>query len=100
MMLLTAELRKKLPKLYSQEKVKDPICWVKFFTPWSYWTWFGIEFSPKENLFFGYVAGHEKELGYFSLKELESVRGPGGLRIERDRYFKPTRLSVVKATRP
>ena len=30
------------------------------------------------------VDGFEKELGYFSLRELESARGPLGLPIERD----------------
>jgi hypothetical protein len=30
----------------------------------------------------------ESELGYFSLSELESVRGPFGLPIERDVYFR------------
>ncbi len=29
----------------------------------------------------------------FRLSELEAVRGPGGLRIERDRFFTPTPLS-------
>jgi len=42
-------------------------------------------------LFYGLVDGFEKEWGYFSLKELESVRGPLGLGIERDIYFKPTK---------
>lgn len=99
MMLLTAELRKKLPKLYSQEKVKDPIVWVKFFAPWARYTAYILEWDKKDT-FFGYVVNQDKELGYISLKELQSVRGPGGLTIERDRYFKPTRLSVVKAKLP
>ena len=38
----------------------------------------------------------EKELGYFTLAELESVTGPGGLKIERDLYFKPQPLSKFK----
>jgi hypothetical protein len=37
--------------------------------------------------FFGLADLHEKELGYFSLEELQSVRLPFGLRIERDMYF-------------
>ena len=37
--------------------------------------------------FFGYVIGHEREWGYFVLSELETVRGPLGLAIERDLYF-------------
>ena len=95
MMLLTKENRRRLPELYSTEKVADPMVHVKFFTPWTSWTWYATEFDGKDT-FFGWVVGHEKELGYFSLKELESVRGPYGLTIERDRYFRPRPLSEVK----
>ena len=95
MKLLTKEIRDKLPPLYSQEKVQDPMGQVKFFTPDSNWTWYGIEFDGKD-LFFGWVVGLEKEMGYFSLKELESARGPLGLAIERDKWFTPLRLSEVK----
>ena len=97
MELMTKELEQKLPKLYSQEKVEDPVCLVKYFTPWSNWTWYGIEFDPKERLFFGYVQGFENELGYFSLNELESATGPMGLKLERDLYWEPQRLSEIKA---
>jgi hypothetical protein len=38
MELLTAELRKCLPPLYSQENTKDPVVHIKFFTPDSNWT--------------------------------------------------------------
>lgn len=41
--------------------------------------------------------GFEAELGYFSLKELEAVSGPGGIKIERDQHFKPIKLSTVRA---
>ena len=95
MRLLTQEIRKKLPKLYKQEaKGGDAVVYVKFFTPWSSWTWYATEFDG-EDTFFGLVDGHEKELGYFSLKELESVRGPMGLPIERDLYFRPKTLEEI-----
>jgi hypothetical protein len=42
------------------------------------------------------VVGHEPELGYFSLDELESVSGPFGLRIERDRSFNSQPLTQCK----
>ncbi|OHB59060.1 MAG: hypothetical protein A2Y12_18475 [Planctomycetes bacterium GWF2_42_9] len=45
---------------------------------------------------FGLVLGHERELGYFSLSELESCQGPLGLRIERDLHFAPTPLSKIR----
>ena len=43
MKLLTEELRRRLPPLYSQEKSKDPTVHCKFFTPDSNWTWFATE---------------------------------------------------------
>ncbi len=95
MMLLTKEIRANLPPLYSQENNPDPTVWVKFFTPDSNWTWYGIEFDG-EDLFFGWVVGFEQELGYFSLHELETTKGKMGLPIERDKWFKPMPLSKAK----
>ncbi len=97
MKLLTQELRRRLPALYSQENTKDPIVHAKFFTPDSNWTWFATEASEEEGdvRFFGYVIGHEEEWGYFILSELESARGPLGLPIERELYFKPQPFSQV-----
>jgi hypothetical protein len=95
MKLLTQEIRKKLPKLREQEaKGGDAVVYVKFFTPWSSWTWYATEFDG-EDTFFGLVDGHEKELGYFSLSELQSLRGPLGLSIERDLYWQPKKLREI-----
>lgn len=95
MMLLTKQIQSKLPSLYSCENKKDPMVIVKFFAPWNDWTWYGIEFDGQDR-FFGYVVGHEKELGYFSLSELNWIEGPYGLKIERDMYFEPQPLSEIK----
>jgi hypothetical protein len=93
--LLTEELRKKLPKLYEREHLGlDAIAQVKFFTPDSSWTWYASEFDGTD-IFFGLVSGLEVELGYFSLSELQSVRGPLGLPIERDLYFVPKTLKEL-----
>src|SRR5665811_323998 len=46
--------------------------------------------------FFGYVCGMEEEWGYFVLSELESVRGPLGLEIERDLYFESGPFTQVR----
>jgi hypothetical protein len=106
---LTQALRTSLPALYSQENTPDPRVVCKFFTPDAGWTWYVIEGSPVDAngyydtdkpkvdfLFFGLVSGLEVELGYFSLSELQSIRGRLGLPVERDRYFEPTRLSAIK----
>ncbi|MEN1704596.1 MAG: DUF2958 domain-containing protein [Planctomycetota bacterium] len=94
--LLTDEIRRKLPPLYAGEHDTDPLVIVKFFTPWTHWTWCATEFDG-EDIFFGLVDGFERELGYFSLGELQAIRGPGGLRIKRDEHFAPKRFSQVKA---
>jgi hypothetical protein len=47
MQLLTQELRSRLPALYSTEQVADPEAKVKFFTPWSNWTWYVLEFDTE-----------------------------------------------------
>ena len=95
MKLLTEEIRQKLPPLYSQDgKGGKAIAWVKFFSPSGSWNWFGVEYDG-EDTFFGLVDGHFKELGYFSLSELESVNGPMGLPIERDLYWKPKPLQEI-----
>lgn len=111
MKLLTKALEAQIPALYSnEEKSSEEIMVItKFFTPDSSWTWYVTEGSyvdedgyydtDKEKvdyLFFGLVVGLETELGYFSLSELESVRGPLGLPIERDLYWQPHDLRTVR----
>jgi hypothetical protein len=92
---MTEELRKKVPGLYSQEKLGgDAVVHVKYFTPDSNWTFYCTEFDG-EDTFFGLVDGFEKEFGYFSLSELESVRGPMGLPIELDLYWNPRTLKEI-----
>ena len=91
--LLPDDIAATLPPLYATEKVDDPIILVKFFTPDSSWTWFVTEYSPEQRLCFGMVHGLDHELGYFSLDELEEVRGPLGLPIERDLFWTPCPLS-------
>lgn len=93
--LLTEQIRKKLPRLYECEiQGLNAVAQVKFFTPDSSWTWYATEFDG-EDVFFGLVVGHEAELGYFSLSELLSIRGPLGLPIERDLYYVPKPLKEL-----
>ena len=97
MTLLNAGDLARLPPLHATESVAlaDKIAQVKLFTPWTHWTWFLVEYDPAERLAWGWVVGFEQEAGYVSLDEIEAVRGPGGLRIERDLHFQPTRLGAI-----
>ena len=53
--------------------------------------------NPSDKLFW-YVSifgDWNDEWGYFSLTELESLKGPYGLGIERDLYFSPKKASQI-----
>jgi hypothetical protein len=89
------ELRPTIAKLYATEGEPDPMCQVKLFTPDANWTWYIIEWDG-DDLCFGFVVGLDQELGYFSLAEIDNVRGGLGLPVERDLYFTPCRLSDVR----
>ena len=104
MKLLPKEIREQLPLLYSQDgKGGKAVVYVKFFSPDSNWSWMATEGEPVKDptgteidfQFFGLVDGHERELGYFMLGELEEVRGPLGLPIERDLYWRPKTLKEI-----
>jgi hypothetical protein len=103
MKMMTKEILNKLPKLYETENIpkEDKKVVVKFFNPCGAATWYGIEYDPESGDFFGAVNLYgnvdEIELGYFNLRELESIRLPLGLKIERDLYWdSATTLGQVK----
>lgn len=93
MELMTKELRERIPKLYSQEKLgSDAIAYIKFFSPASNLTWYATEFDPEEKRFFGLTYGFEAELGYFSLIEFEELNKTNPVGVERDLHWEPRPL--------
>jgi len=89
MKLLTKQIINEFRKTGSQEGSKTHKIIVKFFNPAGAGTWYATEYNEKERMFFGYVKllpGCD-EWGYFSLDELESIKGMFGLGIERDLHF-------------
>jgi hypothetical protein len=73
---------------------------VKLFCPWGGATWLLTELDPDDSdIAFGLcdLGQGFPELGNVSLGEIDSVRGPGGLRIERDLYFKPEKTLTAYA---
>ena len=95
-LILPDEVLKQIPALGSQEEVRNPIVYVKFFDPSGSWTWYATEYNPKDGIFFGVVQGIETEWGNFSLDELQSITGRFGLGIERDILFTPRYISEIK----
>lgn len=115
MKLLTKEIRSNLPPLCSQDgKGEDAVAVVKFFNPTGAGTWYASEAcsvlpdgtevpltdpraeQAEDVIFFGVANITERELGYFSLNELQSYRGLGGLGIERDLHWKSRPLRECK----
>ena len=98
MKLMTQELLRRFAQVGRQEqKGRAALVVAKFFHPMSSWTWYATEYDPAERSFFGLVDGLERELGYFSLDELESTR-VRGLGIERDLYWHEQTLGDIMGT--
>ena len=99
-LLLTKELAGKLPPLYNSEKhpEMEAIAQVKFFSPYSQWTWYAVEFDG-DDTFWGLVDGFEMEYGYFSYSELEQVCGFGRTlpMVERDCGWSPRPVKEIEA---
>lgn len=99
MKLLTKSIEKKFEKynLYSQDgKGGDAVVVCKFF--FGPYTWFALEGQREGNdfTFFGIVdMNGEREYGYFSLRELESLTYLGYPCVERDRYFDSCKVSEL-----
>jgi hypothetical protein len=102
MKLLTKEIASHFVAAPTDRPPKVTPVVVKFFTPDANATWFVTEGEQQDNgdwLLFGFADLGDREcaeLGYVTLRELESVRGAFGLPIERDLYFPPTTLADVR----
>lgn len=72
----------------------DPVPVVKLFTPDANATWLLTEIDPDNpDIAFGLCdLGHGcPELGSVSLREIERLRGPLSLPVERDQHYRETR---------
>ena len=96
--LITPTLKKRFEELGSQNDNDNPTLVAKFFNPTGSATWYAIEYIEEQNVCYGYVTGMAyDEFGYFSIHELESLRLPLGLKIERDLYFDEIPFNDLKA---
>jgi len=89
MKLMTKAQEKKMVKNYLAGKgTMDSKPVIKLFTPWANATWYLSEYDAEHDLFFGLcdLGMGCPEMGYVSKTELESIRGPWGLKVERDLY--------------
>ena len=91
MQLVTPELHKQLIA-NGKRRDGDHVPVVKFFNPIGAATWLVTDMDPDEHdHIFGLadLGMGFPELGWISLSELQDYKGPLGLGIERDLYFKP-----------
>ncbi|WP_425448735.1 DUF2958 domain-containing protein [Dethiothermospora halolimnae] len=99
--LFNKELKERLevPNLYETDgkEEKETIVKVRFYDLCSSWEWYLIEADIKEEgvICFGWVVGFEKELGYFSINELEDINKKFP-RIIRDEEFELISLADLK----
>jgi hypothetical protein len=73
---------------------------IKLFCPWSAAVWLLTELDVEDpDIAFGLcdLGLGSPELGTVRLSEIAAVTGPGGRRIERDRYFRPAKTLAAYA---
>lgn len=91
--LIPDEIIQTIPALYATEEQTDPIVYVKLFIDG--WSWYITE--KDDDTCFGYVVSpFGSELGYFSLQEIQEVKGSLGIAVERDLSFTPIPFSKIK----
>lgn len=84
-----AELAK-YPIQTNQKSLDKAKAVVKWFTPWSNWTWYVCEWGGPDDpdLFWGRTdAPTCTEWEYMRLSEIEAIKGPYGLKVERDLHW-------------
>jgi hypothetical protein len=90
----------KLPTLEAtaNNTIDQSIVKVKLFNPMGAGTWYITAYNPEDKMAFGFVNlgdAEMAELGYISIEELETLRLPLGMKIERDLWFSPMPLKDV-----
>ena len=92
MKLITKQIKKKLLDNFNntnKDGLKPPL---KLFCPWAGATWLISEMDEnEEDMLFGLadLGFGTPEMGYVLLSELSEIKGPLGLKIERDINFIP-----------
>ena len=90
-MFISTNFNTDIPKLYEQQDKKHQVAYVKYSVPGSDWTWYILEYSKSQQLFYGYLEP-DNEYGYFTIDELIRVILEYNVDIEQDVTFKPQML--------
>lgn len=97
MPLLTDDLKSRLPPLNSQEAEADPFVYAKFFLPGTDTAWYVTEGQEagQDFVFYGFVTQPVNDFGEFYLSQLNRIRGPNGVCVDRDPNFTTGRLTDI-----
>jgi hypothetical protein len=103
MVLIDAGIAERIPGLWAQAEVPDPVVHLKLFTVTG-WRWFVLGLDPIGLMAYCYVTHPEDaidggEFGVVDLNDLANVEiFSGSLGVERDLWFKPCKLSQLRRT--
>jgi hypothetical protein len=102
--LLPYTIRENLPILGSQQRLggKAKVL-TRWFTPEGSRAWYITEGSARRDpdgkavdyLLYGLVEGQCRQLDYFWLSDLSTLRSPTGLSVERDSHWQPKMLQEI-----
>ena len=92
---MTKEIKKQAEKQYPLGSDMEQKVVAKYFNPAGKGTWYLMNTEPGSDYAWGIVDLFEVEMGSFSIRELESIKLPFGLTVERDRYFEPMKAKDV-----
>ncbi len=96
MKLITPEIQARFAEVGDQSETKNPLIIAKFFNPVGAGTWYATEYNPDTKISYGFVTGlGYDEWGSFSIDEMESIKLPFGLSIERDLYYNEQRFDEL-----
>lgn len=97
----TPEMAAAVPTEDEAGNEDDPTCYYRFLAPHgARRAWYVMAATSRGDDVVFLVWAHlgtlqNAEIGYVSLSELRSIRGPFHLNVEADRYFAPTPLSEI-----
>ena len=95
MKLMTKAIKKQAEKQYELGSDMNQKVVAKYFNPAGTGTWYLMNTEPGSDYAWGIVDLFAVEMGSFRISELESIKLPFGLGIERDLLFEPMKAKDV-----
>ena len=95
MKLLTKSITEKAKKQYDKGSDMEQMVVAKFFNPIGNGTWYLMNLADDKDYAWGIVDMFAVEMGSFSMRELQGIKLPLNMGIERDKYFEPIKASEL-----